>query len=60
MNPITYLKEVKVEMKKISWPTRQDTVKYTLMVVGASLFMGLFLGALDFIYSTILNKVILK
>ena len=56
---ITYLKEVRVEMKKVNWPTRQETLKYTLIVVGISVAVAVFLGSIDFIFITFLNKFIL-
>ncbi|PIW92119.1 MAG: preprotein translocase subunit SecE, partial [Candidatus Nealsonbacteria bacterium CG_4_8_14_3_um_filter_37_23] len=28
---ITFLKEVKLEIKKVNWPTRQETIRYTLI-----------------------------
>jgi preprotein translocase subunit SecE len=48
-NPVTkYLIEAKIELKKVAWPTRQETINYTLIVVGVSLGIALFLGAADF------------
>jgi len=55
----TFFKEVKLEMKKVNWPTRQETIKYTSIVIGVSLGVAAFLGACDFIFTTILNKFIL-
>ncbi len=57
---IVFFKEVKLEMKKINWPTRQETLKYTLIVIGVSLGVALFLGGLDFMFSLIIQKAILK
>jgi len=56
---ITFFKEVKLEIKKVNWPTRQETLKYTLIVFGVSVAVAIFLGGLDFIFTTILNKFIL-
>lgn len=57
---ITFLKEVRVELAKVSWPTRNQTVLYTLVVIGISLFMAVFLGLLDFGYKSIIDKFLLK
>lgn len=54
----TFLKEVILETKKINWPTRQETIRYTLVVIGLSVAVAIFLGGLDFIFTTILNKFI--
>ena len=55
----TFLKEVRLEMKKVNWPSRKETIKYTLIIVGVSLSVAVFLGGLDYIFSTILNKYVM-
>ena len=57
---ITFLKEVRVELSKVSWPTRNQTIIYTMVVIGISLFMAAFLGLLDFGYKLIIDKFLLK
>jgi preprotein translocase subunit SecE len=56
---VTYLKEVRTEMKKVNWPTRNETLRYTLIVIGISAAVAIFLGGIDFIFTTLLNKFIL-
>jgi preprotein translocase subunit SecE len=56
---ITFLKEVRLEMKKVNWPTRQETIRKTLIVIGISVAVAIFLGGLDFIFTTLLNKFVL-
>ena len=55
-----YFKEVKVEMAKVKWPTRQETINYTIVVIGVSLAVAAFLGALDFIFTYLFNIFIFK
>lgn len=57
---IAFLKEVRLEMKKVNWPTRRETLRYTLIVVGVSVGVAAFLGTIDFALTTILNRFILK
>lgn len=53
MNKITnYLQESVAEMKKVTWPTKKETYNYTLLVIGISLGTALFLGVLDYIFTT--------
>jgi preprotein translocase subunit SecE len=54
-----YLKEVRMEMKKVNMPTRQETIKYTLIVIGLSAAVALFLGGLDFLFSYLISRFIL-
>ena len=53
-----FLKEVQGELLKVRWPTREETVKMTLIVVGTSIVIGVFLGILDFICAKILGVLI--
>ena len=56
---IIFLKEVRTEVKKTNWPTRQEVLKYTLIVIGISVGVAVFLGTLDLVYNKILTKFIL-
>ena len=40
-------KNLKAEFKKIIWPDRKKAVKQTFAVIGASVFLGLFIAILD-------------
>lgn len=55
MNIITYLKEVKAELVHITWPSREDTQFLTLVVLGGSLLVGLYIGGLDYGLTTLLG-----
>ncbi|MBU4331768.1 preprotein translocase subunit SecE [Patescibacteria group bacterium] len=57
---IEYIKDSKTELKKVTWPTRQETIKHTLMVIGVSLGVAAFLGIVDYILSTIFESFVLK
>lgn len=35
------------ELKKVTWPTRRETTRLTLVVVGVSLIIGLYIGIID-------------
>ena len=55
---ISFLKEVRTEIKKVNWPSKQETLRYTLIVVGVSVVIAAFLGGVDFIFRLILDKFI--
>jgi preprotein translocase subunit SecE len=57
---INFLKEVQIELKKVNWPTRQETIRYTLIVVTVSFVIAAFLGALDFVFTFLLERFILS
>jgi len=56
---INFLQEVRIELKRVTWPTRQQTIKYTLIVIGLSLAVAAFLGGLDFLFSWLLDRFVL-
>ena len=37
------------ELKKVSWPTREETIRLTLVVVLISLIIGFYIGIIDFL-----------
>ena len=51
----SFFREVKVEMKKVSWPTKKETIRNTMAVIGISFVVAVFLGGLDFIFTKVLN-----
>jgi preprotein translocase subunit SecE len=54
----TYFKEVRAEMKHVSWPTRRQTVVYTLVVIAVSLITSVYLGLLDYLFSYVIKHII--
>jgi len=57
---VDYFKEVRTEVKKVTWPTRKETIKKTLMVLGITVLVSLFLGLIDYIFSTFVIKNIIR
>ena len=55
---INYLKEVRLELSKVVWPKREEVIKLTLIVIIISVIVGLYLGALDFIYTKLLELLV--
>jgi len=45
---IQYIKDSKIELKKVVWPTKKDVRNYTLLIIGFSLAIAIFLGLVDF------------
>ena len=49
VNPVTFLKEVREELGKVAWPSREQTIRYTVLVIIVAVGVGVFLGGLDYI-----------
>ncbi|PYS29101.1 MAG: preprotein translocase subunit SecE [Acidobacteria bacterium] len=53
-----FYSDVRSEMKKVSWPGRQEVVGTTIVVVVAVFFFGLYLGLVDYLLSLGLDRVL--
>lgn len=42
-----FFKDVKAEMKRVTWPTRKDVIRWSGVVVGALVFFGVYVAILD-------------
>jgi len=56
----TFIKESRAELRKVNWPTREQTAKFTALVVGVSLAVAMFLGALDYLFESLSKTFIVK
>ncbi len=58
-NPLsTYFRGAYEELRKIAWPTKRETIQHTILVVGLSLVVAAFLGALDYAFNLGLEKLV--
>ena len=48
-NIFGFLNEVKEELAKVAWPTREQTIRYTVLVLIVTVAVGMFLGGLDYV-----------
>jgi len=53
--PLIFLKEVRTELAKVIWPTRNQAVKLTAIVIGVSVVVAIFIGTLDFIFTKLME-----
>lgn len=60
MNILNFFVEVKNELVKVVWPTKKQTMQYTLVVIIFSLVISLILGAADLGLFKIFEKIVAK
>ena len=58
MGFIDYLRDVRGELRHVSWPSRKQAINYTVIVLVISIATGLFLGFLDFVFSSVLKHFV--
>jgi preprotein translocase subunit SecE len=58
-NPIVrYLRETRAELSKVSWPTRQDAINLTAVVLATVVASSLVLGAFDLLFERLFKFVL--
>ncbi len=57
---LSFLKEAKVELSRVNWPTQKEIIRYTVLVIVISLGVALFLGGLDFLFSLGVERFLLR
>ncbi len=53
-----FLREVKVELKKVTWPSRKQTIGSTVVVIALVMIISVFLGAVDLGLSSLIRIVL--
>lgn len=57
-NPVSYIREVTSELKKVTWPTREQTTNMTVLVIIVCLLVALYLTGVDFILNKLITNII--
>lgn len=53
-----YISETKEEMKHVSWPTKKQTLMFTILVIFISIGVAAYLGVFDFLFQLGLKSII--
>lgn len=58
-NPVTrFLRETRSELRKVTWPSRQEATNLTIIVIAVTLTMAASLGFIDYIFSKLFGLLI--
>lgn len=57
-SPVEYVKNSYAELRKVTWPSRQEAMRSTGIVILFSTVVAIFLGALDYVFNQLLNYLI--
>ena len=58
MSFIDYLKDTRAELRHVAWPTQTQTIVFTVLVVAISVFVSLYLGVFDYLFTGILERFV--
>ena len=51
-SPVQFSKEVRSELRKVSWPSRAEVINYSIVVLITVVVLTVFIGAIDWVFST--------
>ena len=60
LNPLTYIRESYLELKKVIWPGKAEGFRLTIMVIVVSILVGAYIAGLDFILAKAVGLVVNK
>jgi preprotein translocase subunit SecE len=52
-----FLKDVKAELKKVTWPSKNEVTSTTIVVIAATVFFGFYLFFMDVIFSWVIGQI---
>jgi len=55
---VRYLRETRSELRKVVWPTRQEAINLTVIVVAVLVAMAAILGLVDWLFTTIFSQIL--
>jgi len=53
----SFLREVRAELKKVTWPSKNEVYSTTLVVIFATIFFGFYLFFMDIIFSWVVSQI---
>lgn len=56
---VRFVKETEAELRRTNWPSREETVRYTWVVIALSAFLVVVLGGLDYLFTFVVNRFLL-
>ena len=57
---LRYFGDIVSELRRVTWPTRQETYRLTVMVIMVAATIGLFLGLVDMVFSRLIGVTLGK
>jgi preprotein translocase subunit SecE len=58
--PLTFFQETLDELKKVTWPSKEELIRLTAIVITISIIVGIYIGGIDLALTKITEKLLLK
>jgi preprotein translocase subunit SecE len=56
---VAFLRESQTELRRVNWPSREETIRYTWIVIVLSAFLAVVLGGLDYFFTYLASRFLL-
>ncbi len=56
--PVVFLQETYDELRKVTWPTRDEVIRLTLVVIFISVLIGVYIGGIDYILTQVIGLIL--
>lgn len=56
--PLAFFRETYDELKKVTWPSRNQVIRLTTVVIAISVLVGIYVGGLDLLFAKIMGLII--
>ena len=57
---VKYFKGTRAELRKVTWPTRDETINLTMIIVSVTIAVAIFLGLLDYLFQQVISGILLN
>lgn len=57
-SPLTFVQQTYDELKRVVWPTREQLLRLTFIVIAISVVVGLYIGGIDFVLTKLTQELI--
>lgn len=58
ITPVTFIRQAYDELKQVVWPTRNEIIRLTGIVIILSILMGIYIGGLDWVFSQAIQLIV--
>jgi preprotein translocase subunit SecE len=55
---LTWVRDVRSELRKCAWPTREETLRLTTVIIAISLIVGIILGSFDALFAWMMTGLL--
>ena len=59
-DPLRFFRDTYAELRKVTWPSRQEAVRLTAMVLVISACVGVLLGVIDYLFTLLFTRFLVS